>query len=165
MFQIPVTITVCILGSIDTESVVAVKGEGDTSRPYLSRGHWIPPQAQLSSFFYLDTLLAYSQEPVRRSVGLKSLASAAASPPPPPDRRLLMSDLVRGVSWSPPADAASAIIRGGARRRREVYYPFSQTWAPQVLRLFSPSLLDAVMRTTMVMPGSSDTPTAQAKLP
>lgn len=63
MFQIPVSITVCILGSIDTESVVAVKGEGTplgpTSLP--PRGHWIRPQAPGTAILlpssYLDTLL------------------------------------------------------------------------------------------------------------
>lgn len=34
--------------------------------------------------------------------------------------------LIKGVQWAPPDEAARAIIRGGALKRRDVFYPFSQ---------------------------------------
>jgi hypothetical protein len=40
--------------------------------------------------------------------------------------QLLRCDVGQGVTWAPPEQAARAIIRAGALRRREVAYPFAQ---------------------------------------
>ncbi|CAH1264665.1 HSD11B1L [Branchiostoma lanceolatum] len=46
---------------------------------------------------------------------------------------------------APVDDTALAIIRGGATRAREVYYPGSYTWPAAILRALLPQLMDCVL--------------------
>ncbi|XP_078661616.1 hydroxysteroid 11-beta-dehydrogenase 1-like protein [Branchiostoma floridae x Branchiostoma belcheri] len=47
---------------------------------------------------------------------------------------------------SPPSDCAMAIIKGGATRQREIYYPWRDAWFATKLRPLVPGLMDYVAR-------------------
>ncbi|CAH1241864.1 HSD11B1L [Branchiostoma lanceolatum] len=47
---------------------------------------------------------------------------------------------------SPPSDCAMAIIKGGATRQREIYYPWRDAWFTTKFRPLLPGLLDYVAR-------------------
>jgi short-subunit dehydrogenase len=54
------------------------------------------------------------------------------------------------VVWSPPADAASALLKAGARRWRTVYVPWEQTRIITLLHPLMPELMDWVIRRFMI---------------
>jgi short-subunit dehydrogenase len=54
------------------------------------------------------------------------------------------------VTWSPPAVAASALLKAGARRWRTVYVPWEQTRIITLLHPLMPALMDWVIQKIMV---------------
>eukprot|EP00058_Branchiostoma_floridae_P017524 XP_002603012.1 hypothetical protein BRAFLDRAFT_84747 [Branchiostoma floridae] len=54
--------------------------------------------------------------------------------------------LSKDIIPSPPSDCAMAIIKGGATRQREIYYPWRDAWFATKLRPFVPDLVDHVTR-------------------
>ena len=46
------------------------------------------------------------------------------------------------LSWEPPADAARAVVRGAAARKRELFYPASLVYPVLALRPFFPAAVD-----------------------
>ena len=45
-----------------------------------------------------------------------------------------------------PVDTALAIVKGGARRSREMYYPYMEVRLPYLLRDWLPEVIEAVTR-------------------
>ncbi|XP_035657678.1 hydroxysteroid 11-beta-dehydrogenase 1-like protein isoform X7 [Branchiostoma floridae] len=52
----------------------------------------------------------------------------------------------KDIKPSPPSDCAMAIIKGGATRQREIYYPWRDAWFVTKLRPLVPDLLDYMTR-------------------
>ena len=54
--------------------------------------------------------------------------------------------LVNTVKAAEPADAALAVIKGGAMRLREMYFPYMETKILTLLRDWIPGTMDAINR-------------------
>ncbi|CAH1274523.1 HSD11B1L [Branchiostoma lanceolatum] len=55
-------------------------------------------------------------------------------------------EMSKDVKASPPSDCAMAIIKGGATRQREIYYPWRDAWFGTKLKPLVPGLLEHAMR-------------------
>eukprot|EP00058_Branchiostoma_floridae_P017523 XP_002603011.1 hypothetical protein BRAFLDRAFT_84746 [Branchiostoma floridae] len=61
-------------------------------------------------------------------------------------RQELTFQMSKDIKPSPPSDCAMAIIKGGATRQREIYYPWRDAWFVTKLRPLVPDLLDYMTR-------------------
>lgn len=66
--------------------------------------------------------------------------------PPPADRALHAAADVLLVPPAPRAECALEILKGGALRRRELYYRYGSTRLPLLLRDCAAELLDRLVR-------------------